>query len=55
MLTEVREEQPSNASFPIEITLFGIETEVREEQPLNVLSSINIMPTWNAHPPIEME
>tara|TARA_B100001741_G_scaffold80769_1_gene65493 strand:+ start:121 stop:234 length:114 start_codon:yes stop_codon:yes gene_type:complete len=36
MVTEVREEQPWKAPWPISVTEDGISTEVREEQPKKV-------------------
>ena len=35
IVTEVSEEQPSNAAYPMPVTLFGIVIEVKEEQPSN--------------------
>jgi len=35
MLTDVNEEHPENAVYPIEVMLSGIAIEVKKEQPAN--------------------
>ena len=46
MVTEVKEEHPDNALYPIEVTEFGILIEVKEWQCLNaeLLISFTFLP-----------
>ena len=57
MVTEVREEQPSNVDSPIPVTLLGIVMEVREEQPSNAdfpmhVTELGMVVDW--HPAISV-
>ena len=40
----VKPRHPSNASYPMEVTLFGIVTEVKPLQPLNAQLPMEVTP-----------
>ena len=45
IVTEVREEQPAKAAYPMLVTLLGIVIEVREVQLEKALPTICFMPS----------
>lgn len=57
IVIDVRDEQPSNAPFPMLVTELGMVMEVREEQPSNALlpmrvTELGMMVDW--HPAIRV-